>query len=90
MTTGITEGDCIDMVNHPPHYNFGSVETIDYIEDCLGSKGLADYCVGNALKYISRSKYKGKLVEDLKKAVWYLNKAVSTYEYEIDEGDIDA
>lgn len=79
--------DGTDMVNHPPHYNFGRVETIDYIEDCIGNRGLVDYCIGNALKYISRAHYKGKFLEDLKKAVWYLNKAVETYEYEIDEGD---
>ena len=88
MTTGTTEYDAyVDMVNHPPHYNFGRVETIDYIEDCIGSEGLVDYCIGNALKYLSRAKYKGKLVEDLKKCAWYLNKAIEIYEYEIDEGD---
>lgn len=88
MITGMTESDeFVDMVNHPPHYNFGRVETIDYIEDCLGAEGLIDYCMGNAMKYISRARYKGKLMEDLKKAVWYLNKAIETYDMEIDEGD---
>ena len=69
-----------DMVNHPPHYNFGRVETIDYIEDCIGKDGLVGYCIGNALKYVSRARYKGKTVEDMKKAVWYLNRAIDTLE----------
>ena len=77
----------MDMVNHPPHYNFGRVETIDYIEDCIGSQGLADYCIGNVLKYLSRAKYKGKCKEDLEKAEWYLHRAIETYTYEIGEDD---
>lgn len=76
-----------DNVNHPAHYNFGRVETIEYIEDCIGAVGLLDYCVGNALKYISRAKYKGKYKEDLRKAVWYLNKAIETYELEYEDED---
>ena len=79
MNTGTTES-VQDNVNHPAHYNFGRVETIDYIEDCIGSSGLVSYCIGNALKYVSRASYKGKFVEDLKKAVWYLNKAIETQE----------
>ncbi len=71
-----------DMVNHPPHYTYGSVETIDYIEDVVGTDGLIDFCIGNALKYISRCKHKGKFLEDLQKAVWYLNKAIDTKEGE--------
>lgn len=69
-----------EMVNHPSHYNFGRVETIDYIEDVVGKEGLADFCIGNALKYISRAKYKGKYLEDLNKAIWYLTKAVQSEE----------
>lgn len=74
----ITETVDVDMVNHPPHYNFGRVETIDYIEDCIGETGLVHYCMGNALKYISRAMHKGKLEEDLEKATWYLKKATDT------------
>ena len=70
-----------EMVNHPAHYNVGRIETIDYIEDCLGEDGVINFCLGNALKYISRANYKGKFIEDLKKAVWYLEKAIETSEY---------
>ncbi len=66
-----------DAVNHPSHYNDGKIEVIDYIRD----KGL-DFCLGNAVKYISRAGKKdpSKEVEDLKKAVWYLNYRIAEIE----------
>ena len=63
-----------DMVNHPPHYTFGGIETIDYLEGILGT-GFPAYCVGNAVKYLSRWQHKGG-VEDLKKAQWYINRVI--------------
>ena len=65
-----------DMVNHPPHYTDGKIEVMDYIED----KGFG-YCLGNAIKYISRAgkKYPGdkqKEIEDLEKAVWYIKRRI--------------
>lgn len=65
-----------DPVNHPSHYNHGRVETIDYIEDCLGKEGTVNYCLGNVLKYISRANFKDNKEEDIKKAQWYLNRAI--------------
>jgi hypothetical protein len=60
-----------DAVNHPKHYTFGRYETIDVIEDWkLG------YHLGNAVKYISRCEHKGRKVEDLKKAVWYIEREI--------------
>lgn len=60
-----------DMVNNPPHYTTGGIETIDFIE----AKKLP-YCLGNAVKYITRAQHKGNYVEDLKKAVWYLEREI--------------
>lgn len=57
-----------DSVNHPAHYNVGNIEVIDAIEDW----GL-NFCLGNAVKYIARADHKGEPVEDLQKAVFYLN-----------------
>ena len=62
----------VDIVNEPPHYKVGGIETIDFIE----AKDL-DYHLGNAVKYISRAGFKGNLKEDLQKAQWYLNRAIS-------------
>lgn len=61
-----------DNVNHPAHYKVGGMETIDFIE----AKGLG-YNLGNVVKYITRADHKGNLVEDLKKARWYLNREIS-------------
>ena len=63
----------IDNVNHPKHYTSGKIEVIDFIED----KGL-NYHRGNAIKYIVRAgiKDKAKEVEDLQKAVWYLEREI--------------
>lgn len=60
-----------DMVNHPPHYTAGGIEPIDYIE-----ANNLDFHLGNAIKYISRAEHKGTFEQDLKKAIWYLNRAI--------------
>lgn len=72
-----------DNVNHPSHYTFGKIETIDFIED----KGL-NFNLGNVVKYISRCGHKrskgtsieAKSLEDLKKAQFYLEREISTRE----------
>ena len=64
-----------DVVNHPPHYTQGDVECIDAIESALTSEEFCGYCKGNALKYIWREKHKGQ-DESLKKAIWYLKRAL--------------
>ena len=64
-----------DSVNHPSHYNMGKFEVIDVIDDW----GLG-FNLGNAVKYIARARHKGKLVEDLKKAVFYLQHEIEKAE----------
>ena len=65
-----------DMVNHPEHYNQSSIECIDAIQAALGVEGFRLYCQGNAMKYLWRHAYKGKAVEDLRKAQWYINQII--------------
>ena len=67
-----------DMVNHPPHYKVGGIETLDFIRAKLGVDGYVGYCVGNVLKYLSRAGHKDrkKVQEDLKKAEFYLKEAI--------------
>lgn len=64
-------------VNNPKHYTDTNIETIDYIED-------KSFCfhLGNAVKYISRAGKKGNEIEDLKKAVWYINRKIENLENE--------
>lgn len=63
-----------DAVNHPPHYTIGGIETIDFIE----AKGL-DYNLGNVVKYVARADHKGNKLQDLEKARWYLDRAISNH-----------
>ena len=58
-----------EAVNHPAHYNQGKFEVIDVIEDWnLG------FNLGNCIKYIGRAGYKDDIIQDLKKALWYLER----------------
>jgi|APSaa5957512576_1039674.scaffolds.fasta_scaffold03408_4 hypothetical protein len=62
-----------DIVDKPAHYNQGTIEVIDYILDQQ-----LPYTLGNAIKYISRCRFKGSEKRDLEKAIWYLNKYKET------------
>ena len=72
-----SSGKLEDPVNHPSHYTDGSIEVIDFIED----KKLG-YHLGNSVKYICRAGKKDptKTIEDLKKAIWYINRHIKTLE----------
>ena len=62
-----------DNVNHPSHYTDGKIEVIEFIED----KNLS-FHRGNAVKYICRAGKKDpqKEIEDLQKAIWYINREI--------------
>lgn len=60
-------------VNHPSHYETNGVECIVAMEAAQGADAVQDFCICNAFKYIWRHKHKNG-AEDIKKAVWYLNK----------------
>ena len=62
-----------DPINSPAHYKIGGIETIDFIE----AKNLG-YNLGNVVKYITRADHKGNKLEDLRKAQWYLTRAIET------------
>lgn len=62
-----------DVINHPSHYTQGGIECIDAMESAFGATQLAVYCKIAAFKYIWRCEYKNG-AEDVKKAIWYLNK----------------
>lgn len=68
-----------DVVDHPAHYNeYEGFEVINVIEQVTPKYDeRVGYHIGNALKYIMRAPFKGKTVEDLEKAQWYLNRAIS-------------
>ncbi len=70
-----------DMVNHPPHYTSSAAkcECGKPIE-CIQIDEHMGFCLGSALKYIWRADLKGKAIEDLKKAVWYINREIDRRE----------
>lgn len=77
-----------DNVNHPAHYQSRQgIEVIDVIgaftEDLRGMEAV---CTANALKYTCRWKHKNG-VEDLKKAIWYLNKLIDIKTKEAKQND---
>ena len=74
--TRATEQVVRDTVNHPPHYNNGGMECIDYIRQQLGDE-FSSYCQGNVIKYLHRWRYKNG-IEDLRKAEWYLNAMIKS------------
>jgi len=62
-----------DKVNHPAHYTQGEIECIDAIEAAtIGLEGMEAVCTSQIIKYSWRWKHKN-VVEDLKKARYYLD-----------------
>lgn len=59
-----------DNVNHPAHYEAGPFE-------CVELTRLYPFMGGNAIKYVYRHRLKGREVEDLRKALWYLDHATA-------------
>jgi hypothetical protein len=70
-----------DAVEHPEHYTYGKYECIDVMTEVFGADEVADFCICNAFKYLFRCQHKHETpIEDVKKAVWYLNKYLSINE----------
>jgi hypothetical protein len=69
-----------DPINHPPHYKVGGIETIDYMKAKSTPEEFKGHLRLTAIKYLSRTGYKGDALEDLKKAQWYLNRLIQECE----------
>ena len=74
----------IDMVNHPAHYTAGNVECIDALESMsMGYHDTVQAALAwQVVKYVWRSPLKGKQLEDLQKAQFYLNRLIEKVKYE--------
>lgn len=69
-----------DMVNSPSHYTQGNIECIDAIAEVVKHlDGMEAMCTGNAIKYLWRWRHKNG-VEDLKKAVWYIQRMIDEFD----------
>jgi hypothetical protein len=78
MIENFADEEPVDNVNHPSHYT-GKYECINVMQDVFGDEATNDFCLCNAFKYIWRARKKNGL-EDVKKAVWYLNKYIEEAE----------
>lgn len=74
-----------DMVNHPSHYaDSCSMECFDVMKIAFGIDNVIAHCKITAFKYLWRHKHKGN-EEDVRKALWYINKANELVSHEYSE-----
>lgn len=69
-----------DVVNKAEHYNRGGIECIDAIKASMSPEEYDGFLKGQVIKYVWRYRHKGKPVEDLKKARYYLDKLIEKTE----------
>jgi hypothetical protein len=72
-----------DPVNHPSHYTKGKIEVADFIADQK-----LNFDRGNAVKYVCRagSKDPDKEIQDLEKAIWYINHEIKMLKGDAENG----
>jgi len=70
----------LDLVNSPPHYTAGGIETIDFIQAKLTPEQFKGYLLGNILKYSSRIGLKGQEAQDAGKLNWYTRRLDAAYQ----------
>ncbi len=80
LNAEVVSDEIVDVVNSPPHYKTGGIEAIEGIEASMGPEAFAGYLKGNIMKYMWRYERKGKPIEDLKKARWYLDRLIQKVE----------
>lgn len=69
-----------------PHYMNGGLEVIDILRAKLTTEEYRGFCLGNALKYLFRYKFKGTPVEDLHKAETYTRWLREDLEKDLEKG----
>ena len=87
-TTRHTEQVEVDLVNNPPHYTTGRIECIDAMNamsEGANVSSFVSYCWLASFKYIWRWHYKGKPIEDLEKAKWYIQRMIDKLKEELNE-----
>lgn len=74
-----TSTEIDDPVNHPKHYTSHPSGI-----ECIEITRYYNFNIGNAMKYLWRHGLKGSTVEDLKKAVWYIQDEIKKMESDIE------
>ena len=68
-----------ETVNHPAHYGGDTTYEVIKVIEAWGLDN--NFCLGNTVKYIARAGKKNEnILEDLKKAQWYLNREIEKLE----------
>lgn len=68
-----------EQVNHPVHYGGDTTYEVIKVIEAWGLD--TNFCLGNTVKYIARAGKKDPyLLQDLKKAQWYLNREIAKLE----------
>jgi hypothetical protein len=75
-----------DMVNHPPHYTYGGMETINIMEAKSTPEEFKGHLKLTALKYLTRAGHKDSELQDAKKTQFYVNRWVRTIEKQAIKG----
>lgn len=71
----------MSIIDHPPHYTDGPLHSAcGQVIECIDVTESRDFLLGNTLKYLWRAGKKGPALEDLKKAQWYLSRAIENLE----------
>jgi len=66
------------VVNHPPHYNNSDAKcSCGRRIECIDVTRHLSFNIGNAMKYLWRCELKGRTLEDLKKAAWYIQDEIN-------------
>ena len=65
-----------DPVNHPSHYTTGTIECIEAIKASMTPEEFKGFLKGNVMKYVFRYRLKGKPLQDLQKAQWYMDRLI--------------
>ena len=78
----IIDGKSEDPVERPSHYTNGAVECIDAIKASMTPTEYVGFLKGQIIKYVWRYKLKGKPLEDLKKARYYLERLIAATDCE--------
>ncbi len=64
-----------DPIERPEHYTYGPIEVIDIIEGFD-----LPFHLGAVVKYLLRHRHKGRPLEDLRKARWFLDRYIALLE----------
>lgn len=76
-----TESPKKEAVNHPLHYGGDtSYECIKVLKAWVPDEEYKGFLRCNAIKYLCRTGKKDETVQELKKAVWYINKLIESFE----------